>query len=161
MSLPKPTSAYWEICLILRLFWESQFSTTSGIAKTHWPKLQEAVPTWEGFSWAPGITSVVVLGAILPLASVSTPCSTHIGLKSYILSIHYPLPPLSYVRSGYIDLEYSMLREINLQGFGWSSRAYPSDLSYARAFRFNATAVYAPPDYLRRQYGFPVRYLEK
>ena len=70
--------------------------------------------------------------------------------------------PLYFVRSGWVNLNNSALRNFGLVGYGWSrsSVAYSSATS-ANAYYllFNADTVYPSFGPFNRYYGFPVRCL--
>ncbi len=71
-------------------------------------------------------------------------------------------PPLSFVRSGGVALDYGSLRRFGLNGYGWSSIsvAFTSVTSAtAYALAFNASGVYPSDGPNARWVGFPIRCL--
>ena len=66
------------------------------------------------------------------------------------------------MRSGYVDLNYGLLRSAGIGGYGWASYAatYSSATSATAYYlAFNASGFYPSGGPSTRWYGFPVRCL--
>ena len=71
-------------------------------------------------------------------------------------------PPLSFVRSGFVILDYGSLRYFGINGYGWSSASQAfTSVTSATAYRlgFSASSVYPSDGPSNRWYGFPLRCL--
>ena len=82
------------------------------------------------------------------------------GFPLRCLAIIIASPPLSFVRSGHVDLYSGSLRAFGLNGYGWSSasRAFDQVTSATAYFlNFNASGVgpSGGPDH--RWNSFPIR----
>ena len=82
------------------------------------------------------------------------------GFPLRCLAIIIASPPLSFVRSGHVDLYSGSLRAFGLNGYGWSSasRTFTSVTS-ATAYNldFNASGVRPSGGPHNRWFGFPIR----
>ena len=67
---------------------------------------------------------------------------------------------LLHVRSGFVNINSSRLRNSGVIGYGWSPKANSSDPRYAYSFSFYATVVYPSGDD-DRWHGFPLRCLAR
>ena len=68
--------------------------------------------------------------------------------------------PLSFVRSGFVDLNNGSLRRFALNGYGWSSISVAfTSVTSATAYHlvFNASGVYPSYGPYDRRNGFPIR----
>ena len=71
-------------------------------------------------------------------------------------------PPLSFVRSGFVDLYYGSLRAFGIYGYGWSSSSVAfTSVTSATAYglHFNASGVYPSYGPDARWLAFPIRCL--
>ena len=71
-------------------------------------------------------------------------------------------PPLSFVRSGFVDLYYGSLRAFGIYGYGWSSSSVAfTSVTSATAYYlgFNASGIGSSHGPNARWVGFPIRCL--
>ena len=89
--------------------------------------------------------------------------SIDLGNKEYTLTadqFNIAGSPLSFVRSGLVNLYYGYVRFAGISSYYWSRSAY-SNTSYAYGLGFNSSAVYPSNNVNVRYYGFSLRCLQE